>query len=204
MNLVAESNGTSARRGRSARSVGASSPAFAAMTTRAASVGSPMIPGPSGACGTRTASEHNTAGKSASVENSGVTTRPPEEVMVPSVPYPPPSTNQISPPRNASRAVIWFSVSVPVLSEQITDVDPSVSTECKRFTMAFCFAIFEIPIANVTVTTAGRPSGMAATARATAPRRASLKFCSMIHWITNTMNAAAPAIIARVLLSESS
>ena len=58
---------------------------------------------------------------------------------------------------------------MPVLSEQITDVDPRVSTEWRRFTMACCLAIREIPMARVTVTTAGRPSGMAATARATAP-----------------------------------
>ena len=106
MNLVTESNGTSARRGRSARSVGASSPAFAAITTSAASVGSPMIPGPSVAPGTRTASEQSAAGSNAPVENSAATTRPPEEVMFPSVPYPPPLTNQASPPRNASPAVI--------------------------------------------------------------------------------------------------
>ena len=33
-------------------------------------------------------------------------------------------------------AVIWLSVSVPVLSEQIADVAPSVSTDRSRFTIA--------------------------------------------------------------------
>ncbi len=56
---------------------------------------------------------------------------------------------------------------MPVLSEQIAVVDPSVSTEASRFTIALCAAILETPIARVTVTTAGRPSGIAATARAT-------------------------------------
>jgi hypothetical protein len=42
MNLYSESNGTSARRGRASRVSGASAPIFAASTTKAASVGSPM------------------------------------------------------------------------------------------------------------------------------------------------------------------
>ena len=42
MNLYAESNGTSARRGRASRVCPASTPIFAASTTNAASVGSPM------------------------------------------------------------------------------------------------------------------------------------------------------------------
>ena len=59
-------------------------------------------------------------------------------------------------------------VRVPVLSEQMTVVQPSVSTEGKLRTIAFCFAIFLVPRARQVVTTAGRPSGMAATASATA------------------------------------
>ena len=39
------------------------------------------------------------------------------------------------------RTDIWFVVSVPVLSEQMTEVHPSVSTEGKLRTMAFFFAI---------------------------------------------------------------
>ena len=66
------------------------------------------------------------------------------------------------------RAVIWFSVSVPVLSEQITVVQPSVSTAESFFRIARFCAIRHMPIASVTVTTAGRPSGIAATASATA------------------------------------
>lgn len=63
---------------------------------------------------------------------------------------------------------IWFVVSVPVLSEQITEVQPRVSTEGRLRTMAFFFAILRVPRARQVVMTAGRPSGMAATARATA------------------------------------
>ena len=67
----------------------------------------------------------------------------------------------------SSCTVISFRVRVPVLSEQMTEVAPRVSTEARRLTMAPRLAIWEVPMARVTVTTAGRPSGMAATARAT-------------------------------------
>ena len=63
---------------------------------------------------------------------------------------------------------IMLVVSVPVLSEQMTEVQPSVSTDGKLLTMAFFLAILLVPRARQVVMTAGRPSGMAATARATA------------------------------------
>ncbi len=58
-----------------------------------------------------------------------------------------------------------FMVSVPVLSEQMTLALPSVSTAGMRRTMARCAAMRRTPTASVMVTTAGSPSGMAATAR---------------------------------------
>ena len=67
----------------------------------------------------------------------------------------------------SSRAVILFRVRVPVLSEQIADVDPSVSTAGSRLTMALRRAISRVPIDSSAVTTAGSPVGIAATARAT-------------------------------------
>ena len=63
---------------------------------------------------------------------------------------------------------IMLVVRVPVLSEQMTDVHPRVSTEGKLRTMAFFLAMRLVPRARQVVMTAGRPSGMAATARATA------------------------------------
>lgn len=48
-------------------------------------------------------------------------------------------------------------VSVPVLSEQITEVQPSVSTEGRLRTMAFFRAILLVPSARQVVMTAGRP-----------------------------------------------
>ena len=67
-------------------------------------------------------------------------------------------------------AVIWLRVRVPVLSELMADVEPSVSTERSRFTMAPALASVAVPAARMVVTTAGRPVGMAATAKATAVR----------------------------------
>ena len=66
----------------------------------------------------------------------------------------------------SSRAVILLSVSVPVLSEQIAEVEPSVSTAGRRFMMALRSASARVPIDRSVVTTAGRPVGMAATASA--------------------------------------
>ena len=70
----------------------------------------------------------------------------------------------------SSTAVISFSVSVPVLSELIADVEPSVSVERSRFMIAFASASFCVPIERIAVTTAGRPVGMAAMANAIAAR----------------------------------
>jgi len=63
---------------------------------------------------------------------------------------------------------IWLVVRVPVLSEQMTDVQPSVSTDGRLRTIAFFLAIRRVPRARHVVMTAGRPSGIAATASATA------------------------------------
>lgn len=52
---------------------------------------------------------------------------------------------------------IWLVVSVPVLSEQITEVQPSVSTDGRLRTMAFFLAILLVPSARQVVMTAGRP-----------------------------------------------
>ena len=59
---------------------------------------------------------------------------------------------------------------VPVLSLQMTVALPRVSTAGSRRTTARAAAIRRTPIASTAVTIAGRPSGMAATARATPNR----------------------------------
>lgn len=52
---------------------------------------------------------------------------------------------------------IWLVVRVPVLSEQMTDVQPRVSTEGRERTMAFFLAMRRVPRAKQVVMTAGRP-----------------------------------------------
>ena len=64
--------------------------------------------------------------------------------------------------------LIWLVVKVPVLSEQMTLVQPRVSTLGKFLTIAFFCAIFFVPRAKQAVMTAAKPSGIAATAKATA------------------------------------
>jgi hypothetical protein len=64
-------------------------------------------------------------------------------------------------------------VSVPVSSEQMTETDPSVSTAGRRRMMALRAAMRRTPIARVMVSTAGSPSGMAATAMPTTAMKAS-------------------------------
>lgn len=54
---------------------------------------------------------------------------------------------------------IWLVVRVPVLSEQITEVQPRVSTEGRLLTMAFFLAMRRVPRARQVVMTAGRPDG---------------------------------------------
>jgi hypothetical protein len=73
-----------------------------------------------------------------------------------------------SPPAHSSVTVIAFSVSVPVLSEQITVVLPSASTAGRWRMMARRFAMRPTPMASVMLIAAGRPSGIAPTASATA------------------------------------
>ena len=73
-------------------------------------------------------------------------------------------------------------VRVPVLSEQITEVQPRVSTEGKDLTIAFFFAIRRVPKARQVVITAGKPSGMAATVSVT--HRRHTRF-----WISISLNA---------------
>lgn len=53
---------------------------------------------------------------------------------------------------------IWLVVRVPVLSEQMTDVQPRVSTEGRERTMAFFLAMRRVPRAKQVVMTAGRPA----------------------------------------------
>ncbi|MNP46090.1 hypothetical protein D3C76_1400620 [compost metagenome] len=56
---------------------------------------------------------------------------------------------------------------MPVLSEQMTEAQPSVSTDGSLRTIALRLIMRCTPSASAIVTMAGKPSGMAATARLT-------------------------------------
>ncbi len=74
------------------------------------------------------------------------------------------------------RTVISPFVSVPVLSEQIMVVAPKVSAEASLLIIALRLASSRAPRASDMVTTAGKPSGTAETASATATINASVMF----------------------------
>ncbi len=74
---------------------------------------------------------------------------------------------------HTSVTCIRFCVSVPVLSVQITVVDPSVSTADRRFTTAPARASTRTPTASASVIVGSRPSGTFATSRPIAKLSAS-------------------------------
>ncbi len=73
-----------------------------------------------------------------------------------------------------STTVILFWVRVPVLSEQMTCVQPSVSTAVSLRMTALRLDILVTPMESTMVTTVASPSGMAATARLTATMKVSI------------------------------
>ena len=140
--LRVESKGTSPSLGHSASSCCFTTPFLSPRSISAISVGSPTLVTPPSAFFTSLASQQRTA---ISISLS----RLPEGVYW-------------------STTVIWFLVSVPVLSEQITVVQPKVSTEGSLRMIALCFTMRFTPMERMIVEIAGRPSGIAATARETA------------------------------------
>ena len=75
-----------------------------------------------------------------------------------------------------SRTVISPLVKVPVLSEQITVVAPNVSADESFLIIALRLASSRAPSVRHIVTTAGKPSGTAETARAIDVSKASMMF----------------------------
>ena len=93
---------------------------------------------------------------------------------------------------------------MPVLSEQIADVAPSVSVERSRLTIALASASRRVPRERIVVTTAGRPVGIAAIANATATVNTSVKLCPRAMLSTTDATSARPAIVTSCLVSFSS
>ena len=94
-----------------------------------------------------------------------------------------------------SRTVISLRVSVPVLSEQMTVTEPRVSTLGSLRTKALRRTRRCKPIASTSVTTAGRPSGTAATARLTDSRNDGKSGPPRSAW-SRKMRAAIPSTMA--------
>jgi hypothetical protein len=85
--------------------------------------------------------------------------------------------------------VISERVSVPVLSEQMTDAEPSVSTDDSFLTMALRRAMRCTPSASTIDRMAGRPSGTAATASDTPS--SSTVITSAVLRMSETINTVA-------------
>jgi len=90
-----------------------------------------------------TASEASTIGSRNS--SSGISGCPATRVILPSAEYPLPSMAYWRSTSAICTAVIWFSVSVPVLSELIAEVEPRVSVDCSRFMIAPTLASACVP-----------------------------------------------------------
>ena len=95
---------------------------------------------------------------------SGVSSLPSASRILPSGSYPRPVIEYSFPENQTFWTVISFLVSVPVLSVEITLVDPRVSTEESFFTTAFFLANRFTPLVRATVICMGRAWGTTATA----------------------------------------
>mmetsp|Transcript_5591 Transcript_5591/g.10515 ORF Transcript_5591/g.10515 Transcript_5591/m.10515 type:complete len:260 (-) Transcript_5591:653-1432(-) len=101
-----------------------------------------------------------------------VASAPPDvRVTLPTVGSNPfPATSYLTKADHKCTIVIFPSVRVPVLSLQITEADPRVSTAANLRTSTFSFTMELLPMEREMVTHNGIPSGIAATAKVTAMR----------------------------------
>src|SRR5439155_707768 len=154
-------NAISATRGHFARTASGSMPPRRAATKRAPSVGSPSTTqrGPSLL---RTASLHrapHSRSRCRPGSPSRLTTRPSVRTS-PDGSNPSPTASYSRAPTTRTRTFISPFVSVPVLSEQITEAAPNASTAGSFRINAPLRIIRWRPNARLIVTIAGRPSGM--------------------------------------------
>ncbi len=84
---------------------------------------------------------------------------------------------------------------MPVLSELIAEVEPSVSTERNRFTIAPAAASAVVPEVRIVVTTAGRPVGIAETENEMAVRNRTSNAVSRARPIAIEITSAIPAMM---------
>lgn len=84
---------------------------------------------------------------------------------------------------------------VPVLSEQITVVEPNVSTDESCFTIEFFCARRFTPRARAIVIVAGNPSGTAATATEVANRSVCMKLSPCMKYPTKKSKTEIASVI---------
>ena len=183
--LRSDVNGACPARAWPSASSGAPS-SLRAATRKAASVGSPWIcqvPSRCVSCASL-ATDPATRARRAS---SRVRSTSPSTVTSPTGAYPVPPSTTLPEAVTTSRSVISLRVRVPVLSEQITDTEPSVSTEWRSFITALRRASACTPIARTSERMAGSPSGTAATASDTPMRRMSTAPSSVLTWVTRAV-----------------
>ncbi len=95
--------------------------------------------------------------------------------------------------------IISIRVSVPVLSEQMRDTEPRVSTAGRRRMMALRLAMRWTPMASVMVISAGRPSGISDTAMPTTAWNNSTKLMWPSQWPYEKIITLSKAIAAVIL-----
>ena len=83
---------------------------------------------------------------------------------------------------------------MPVLSELIAEVEPSVSVEASRFMIAPALASCSVPQARMVVTTVGSPTGIAAMAKATAALKTARNVSPRARFSAIDATSAMPAI----------
>ena len=91
---------------------------------------------------------------------------------------------------------------MPVLSVQITEVEPKTSAAINLLTNPFFFKILSMPKAKITVIATGKPSGIAATATATAVTNISKMSRPLIAPPTKIAIEIIPTIKAIILLKR--
>ena len=178
MRLRRESNGSSRTRGSLRFSSSGSSPALRQETSRQASVGSPYTcqrPLAEGAWASRTSWSGSDSCRCAleqsappvtssrSTASSAAWRAAPSTVISPFGAYPVPLTRYSWVRVHRYSTVISLRVSVPVLSVQITDVEPRDSTLESFLTSALRLLMRCTAMASARVTVGSRPSGMKAT-----------------------------------------
>ena len=103
-----------------------------------------------------------------------------------------------------STTVIWFIVRVPVLSELIAEVKPSVSTDGSSLTIALRLARSTPPSERIIWVTVGSASGTAAIARVTALTNSTSQASPRERPSTNITTIVRPAAAAIQRVSRSS